>query len=115
LQNVSDEIINLSAAESLPVVAWHGISQFPLNGDQAGLHEQVEPAIAILQLDRGIVFVSNHAGKPPAILHNCGRGLLRPPGRLENRIANFVRRMISRKPCDVSRNELSSASNPVAG
>ena len=114
-ENVTDQIIKLSAAESLPVVDGHGMSSFPLDRNQAGLHEQVKLAIVhpAIAERRYLHFESCRKtfGHPA---HGCNR-LWRFPGRPENRIANFVRRMISRETCEVASDELSSASDLVAG
>ena len=113
--NVTDQIIKLTAAESLPVVDRHGVCSFPLDRDQTGLHQQVKLATCVLQLQRGVIFISNHAGKLSAIArHGCNR-LGRFRGRPEDRVANCVSRMISRKPGEVSDDELSSTGDLVAG
>ena len=112
-QNITDEIIKLSSAQPMPVVDRHRFSGFPLHRDQAGLHEQIKSAISILQLQRSVVFVPNHSGKLAPIAFNRSRGLLLFSARAENRVANLIFRMISRKPCKVSGDELSSASNLV--
>lgn len=114
-QYITDQIIKLGATESLPVIDGHRVTDFPTHRNQARLHEQVKPAISILQLQRGVVFIPDYAGELSAIPRGCGRRLLRCSSGPENRIANFVRRMISRKTCQVSSDELPLASNLVAG
>jgi hypothetical protein len=114
-QNVSDQIIQFGAAESPPVVDRHGSSDLSLHRDQAGLHEQVKPAIGILQLQGGIILVPNHAGKRSVIPCDSGGRLLLSCRWPYDRIANLVRRMISRETCDISHDELSAFHKLVAG
>src|SRR5580693_466043 len=95
------------------IINRHGISAFPLDRDQARLHQQVKPAIFILQLQRRIVFIPNRSGKFATISSSRGHGLSLFPIWPQNRIANLIPPMISCKPCKVSSDKLSSASDLV--
>ena len=72
-------------------------------------------ATCILQLQRGVIFISNHAGKLSAITRDCLNRQWRFRGRPENRVANFVSRVIPGKATEISHYELSSIRNLVAG
>jgi hypothetical protein len=90
-QDVTDKIIKLAAAEALPVVDRHGISGFPLDRNQAGFHEQIKPAISILQLQRAlsslrIVPENLRPSRATAVTAVFGRASV----GLENRIANLA-------------------------
>src|SRR5271156_512527 len=115
VQNVTDQIIQFASAEPMPVVNRHRILSVPLHRDQAGPHEQIKPAVSILQLHRRVVLIPNHAGEPASILSNHGRGLLLFSARPKNRVANLILRMISCKPCQVPSDELTSFSDLVTG
>src|SRR5271169_1369606 len=93
----------------MTVVDRHGLSGFPLDRHQAGFHEQVKPAISILQLQRGVVFVPDHAGEPSTIPRNGGRRLLLASSRPENSFTNLAGLMIPCEPREVIGDELSLA------
>src|SRR5580693_7233693 len=109
VQDVTDQIIKFAGVESLSVVARHGLCSFSLDRHQAGFHEQVKSAISILQLQRGVVLVADHAGKPSAIPRDGSRSLLRASGWAEDRFTNLTDLMSSCKLSEVFGHELSAA------
>ncbi|HZC22006.1 MAG TPA: hypothetical protein VE866_01615 [Candidatus Binatia bacterium] len=96
-QDVTYEIIEFGSTEPLAVVGGHDLSSFSLHRHQARFHEQVESATFILQLQRSVVFVADHAGKFSTISCNGSCGIGSPSGRLHNRFSNLADLMI---PCE---------------
>jgi hypothetical protein len=85
MQDITDKIVNLGAAEFVPVVDMDCSSRPPVDRSQARFHEQIETAIRILQLERCVIFITNRARKVSTIYRNRCRDSFAPSRRVENR------------------------------
>jgi hypothetical protein len=94
MQDITDKIVNLSAAELVPVVDMDCSSRPPVDRTQTRLHEQIKTAIRILQLERRVIFIANRARKFSTIHCNRCRDSFAPPRRVENRREYLASAMI---------------------
>src|SRR5271156_575803 len=96
MRKIADQIFELGPTELFLVIDMRGNCSSPLDGDQAGFHEQVKSAIfiiVVLQLNRNVVFVANCSRELSTILCNCSRDFFVPSTMVENRVADIARLM----------------------
>src|ERR1700691_478197 len=112
MRKIADQVAEFSGTELFLVIDVHGSSGTPLDRNQARFHEQIKPAIfVVLQLDGGVVFVTNRTGELSTILCNRGRCVFAPSSTVENCVAYLARLMVLAISCEVSGSEFSSAPN----